>query len=68
MNPAQDRSGGVAVRLYESRERRMRATLTPGFPVGRAEVTGLPVRPLRESHLAFEPRPFQILTLRLRPE
>jgi alpha-mannosidase len=35
--------------------------------VGRAEVTDLLERPVHESDLAFELRPFQILTLRLRP-
>src|SRR5256885_1137663 len=46
---------------------RARATLTPGFPAGRAEVTGLLERPLHEGGLTFELRPFQILTVRLRP-
>ncbi|GAA3787193.1 glycoside hydrolase family 38 C-terminal domain-containing protein [Streptomyces coacervatus] len=64
---AEDRSGDVVVRLYESRGGRARATLRPGFPVGRAEVTDLLERPLHESDLGFELRPFQILTVRLRP-
>lgn len=68
VKPTEDRSGDVVVRLYESRGGRARATHTPGFPVGRAEVTELLERPLRESNLAFELRPFQVLTLRLRPE
>ncbi|MDH6213516.1 alpha-mannosidase [Streptomyces pseudovenezuelae] len=65
---AEDRSGDVVVRLYESRGGRARATLNAGFPVSRAEVTDLLERPLHESDLTFELRPFQILTLRLRPE
>jgi alpha-mannosidase len=65
---AEDRSGDVMVRLYESRGGRARATLTPGFPVGRAEVTDLLERPRHESDLSFELRPFQILTVRLRPQ
>ncbi|MFE7169235.1 alpha-mannosidase [Streptomyces sp. NPDC057616] len=65
---AEDRSGDVVVRLYESRGGRARATLTPGFPVAGSEVTDLLERPLRESDLAFELRPFQILTVRLRPQ
>ncbi|MGW1213813.1 alpha-mannosidase [Streptomyces sp. NPDC002499] len=65
---AEDRSGDVVVRLYESRGGRARATLSAGFPVARAEVTDLLERPLHDSDLAIELRPFQILTLRLRPE
>ncbi|MCI3238468.1 alpha-mannosidase [Streptomyces spinosisporus] len=65
---AEDRSGDVVVRLYESRGGRARATLTPGFPVVRAEVTDLLERPQHVSDLSFELRPFQILTLRLRPQ
>ncbi|MGW1721972.1 alpha-mannosidase [Streptomyces sp. NPDC002306] len=64
---AEDRGGDVVVRLYESRGGRARATLTPGFPVSRAEVTDLLEQPLHESDLTFELRPFQILTVRLRP-
>ena len=64
---AEDRSGDVVVRLYESRGGRARATLAPGFPVGRAEVTDLLERPQHESDLRFVLRPFQILTVRLRP-
>ncbi|MFF3613187.1 alpha-mannosidase [Streptomyces sp. NPDC002580] len=64
---AEDRSGDVVVRLYESRGGRARATVTAGFPVSRAEVTDLLERPLREAPSEIELRPFQILTLRLRP-
>ncbi|WP_313884228.1 hypothetical protein [Streptomyces cynarae] len=41
----------MVVRLHESRGDRVRAALTPRFPVGRAEVTGLLERPLRDSDL-----------------
>ncbi|MDG4861718.1 glycoside hydrolase family 38 C-terminal domain-containing protein [Streptomyces sp. T-3] len=69
---AEDRSGDVVVRLYESRGGRATATLTASFPVATAEVTDLLERPLRpaetsEHGLAVSLRPFQILTLRLRP-
>ncbi|MFF4954304.1 alpha-mannosidase [Streptomyces chattanoogensis] len=71
---AEDRSGDVVVRLYESRGGRAAGTLSPGFPVERATVTDLLERPLREeaggptSDVTVELRPFQILTLRLRPQ
>ncbi|MER5396330.1 glycoside hydrolase family 38 C-terminal domain-containing protein [Streptomyces sp. NPDC002599] len=64
---AEDRSGDVVVRLYESRGGRARAKVTAGFPVSRVEVTDLLERPLREAPPEIELRPFQILTLRLRP-
>ncbi|MCQ4211503.1 alpha-mannosidase [Streptomyces longispororuber] len=69
---AEDRSGDVVVRLYESRGGRAEATLTAGFPVAGADETDLLERPLRpastsDSGLALSLRPFQILTLRLRP-
>ncbi|KAB1979952.1 alpha-mannosidase [Streptomyces triticiradicis] len=64
---AEDRSGDVVVRLYESRGGRARAKVTAGFPVSRTEVTDLLERPLREALPEIELRPFQILTLRLRP-
>ncbi len=64
---AEDRSGDVVVRLYESRGGRARCELTAGFPVTRTEVTDLLERPLHETAGPFTLRPFQILTLRLRP-
>ncbi|MEV0442187.1 glycoside hydrolase family 38 C-terminal domain-containing protein [Streptomyces spectabilis] len=69
---AEDRSGDVVVRLYESRGGRARAVLTSAFAVARAEVTDLLERPLHPAAttgagLALSLRPFQILTLRLRP-
>ncbi|KOG39910.1 alpha-mannosidase [Streptomyces decoyicus] len=71
---AEDRSGDVVVRLYESRGGRATGTLSPGFPLERATVTDLLERPLHEeeegptSDVTVELRPFQILTLRLRPQ
>ncbi|WP_037913966.1 alpha-mannosidase [Actinacidiphila yeochonensis] len=68
---ADDRSGDVVVRLYESRGGSARATLTAGFPVARAHVTDLLEDPGDRpplpggSAVALELRPFQILTLRL---
>ncbi|MFF8532589.1 alpha-mannosidase [Streptomyces sp. NPDC015532] len=64
---AEDRGGDVVVRLYESRGGRARVRVTAGFPLSRAEVTDLLERPLREAPPEIELRPFQILTLRLRP-
>ncbi|MFG2291287.1 alpha-mannosidase [Streptomyces sp. NPDC048595] len=71
---AEDRSGDVVVRLYESRGGRATGTLSPGFPVERATVTDLLERPLHDeeegptSDVTLALRPFQILTLRLRPQ
>ncbi|MDT0455988.1 glycoside hydrolase family 38 C-terminal domain-containing protein [Streptomyces sp. DSM 41527] len=71
---AEDRSGDVVVRLYESHGGRAVGTLSPGFPVARVTVTDLLERPLHEeeagptSEVTVELRPFQILTLRLRPQ
>lgn len=63
---AEDRSGDVVVRLYESLGGRAVFTLLPGFTVTRAEVTDLLERPARQAVLeGVELRPFQILTLRL---
>ncbi|MFJ8823998.1 alpha-mannosidase [Streptomyces sp. NPDC102467] len=69
---AEDRSGDVVVRLYESRGGRATATLTASFPVSGADETDLLERPLKpaetsDTGLALSLRPFQILTLRLRP-
>ncbi|MGW2229658.1 alpha-mannosidase [Streptomyces formicae] len=69
---ADDRGGDVVVRLYESQGRRAAATLSTSFPVARAEVTDLLERPLGpaetgEAGLSLALRPFQIVTLRLRP-
>jgi alpha-mannosidase len=71
---AEDRSGDVIVRLYESRGGRATATLTPGFPVSAALETDLLERPLDGSAVGpttpsgtipLTLRPFQIVTVRL---
>ncbi|OKK22358.1 alpha-mannosidase [Streptomyces sp. CB00455] len=71
---AEDRSGDVIVRLYESRGGRASATLTAGFPVTAAVESDLLERPLRGSAVAAPAadgataltlRPFQIVTVRL---
>lgn len=75
---ADDRSGDIVVRLYEACGGRARTVLTAGFPLASAVETDLLERELdpcqntdavqtdgRGVHLAL--RPFQILTLRLRP-
>lgn len=69
---AEDRSGDVIVRLYESAGGRATTTLQVGFPVVQAQITDLLERPLHEATadehgLAVALRPFQILTLRLTP-
>jgi alpha-mannosidase len=68
---ADDRSGDVVVRLYESTGGRSRATLTAGFDV--ASVTEVDLlerhladRELKDGGVSFELRPFQIVTLRLK--
>jgi alpha-mannosidase len=73
---ADDRSGDVVVRLYESRGGRARGVLRTGFPLAGAQVTDLLERPLPEAGadvvagddggVGIALRPFQILTLRLR--
>ncbi|MEU5256096.1 alpha-mannosidase [Streptomyces longwoodensis] len=75
---ADDRSGDVVVRLYESRGGRARGVLRTGFPLAGAEVTDLLERPLpgdgagadvatgEDGGVRIALRPFQILTLRLR--
>jgi alpha-mannosidase len=71
---ADDQSGDVVVRLYESRGGRASTRLTAGFPVGTATATDLLERPLSGAgplavtggstvELSF--RPFEIRTLRL---
>ncbi|MFG2999911.1 alpha-mannosidase [Streptomyces sp. NPDC048340] len=71
---AEDRSGDVIVRLYESRGGRANATLAAGFPVSAVVESDLLERPLPRSAaapptpdgtIALTLRPFQILTLRL---
>ncbi|MFJ6483390.1 alpha-mannosidase [Streptomyces sp. NPDC091682] len=71
---AEDRSGDVIVRLYESRGGRARATLTAGFPITDAVESDLLERPLAgaavgvptpERRIPLTLRPFQIVTVRL---
>ena len=66
---ADDRSGDMVVRLYESRGGRASARLGVGFPVAEALVTDLLERPDTPLAAPFDLtlRPFQILTLRLTP-
>ncbi|MFD9356068.1 alpha-mannosidase [Streptomyces sp. NPDC060031] len=71
---AEDRSGDVIVRLYESRGGRASAVLTAAFPIAAAVETDLLERPLPPAAVSpptpdgrarLTLRPFQILTLRL---
>jgi alpha-mannosidase len=73
-----DRSGDVVVRLYESLGGRTRTTVTASFPVERATVTDLLEREDPEiaalapavvdgSSVDLGVKPFQVVTLRLRP-
>ena len=68
---ADDASGDVVVRLYESRGGRGQGVLRTGFPLAGAEVTDLLERPLEpavteDGAVTVSLRPFQILTLRLK--
>ncbi|MDT0463314.1 alpha-mannosidase [Streptomyces gibsoniae] len=68
---ADDGSGDVVVRLYESRGGRAAGVLRTGFALAGAQVTDLLERPLETVDSAggavpVALRPFQILTLRLR--
>ncbi|NNN29537.1 alpha-mannosidase [Streptomyces sp. S3(2020)] len=69
---ADDASGDVVVRLYESGGGRARGVLRTGFPLAGAKVTDLLERPLTGDEAAVDGtvpvtlRPFQILTLRLK--
>jgi alpha-mannosidase len=70
---ADDRSGDVIVRLYESLGGRTSAIVHPGFSVGQAQIVDLLERPVQDGPLTpgddgqirLALRPFQILTLRL---
>ncbi|MFC9910241.1 alpha-mannosidase [Streptomyces sp. NPDC059862] len=69
---ADDRSGDVVVRLYESRGGRAQGVLRTGFPFAGAQVTDLLERPLHDADVTGDGgvsvtlRPFQVLTLRLK--
>ncbi|WP_306365790.1 glycoside hydrolase family 38 C-terminal domain-containing protein [Nocardiopsis sp. CC223A] len=73
VKPADDRSGDVVVRLYESLGARTRANVRFGFPVSRVravnlleeEYEGAPDLEPGEEEVAFSLRPFQVVTLRL---
>lgn len=67
---ADDESGDVVVRLYESRGGRASALVRTGFPLSGATVVDLLERPLEPASLddgavSLSLRPFQVLTLRL---
>ncbi|NGO41259.1 alpha-mannosidase [Streptomyces ureilyticus] len=67
---ADDESGDVVVRLYESCGGRAQGTLRTGFPLAGAQVTDLLERPLAEADVeaggvAVSLRPFEVQTLRL---
>ncbi|MDX6354931.1 MAG: alpha-mannosidase, partial [Streptomyces sp.] len=67
---ADDRSGDVVVRLYESRGGRARATLTAAFPLASVQETDLledrlADHPHDDGRITLTLRPFQVLTLRL---
>jgi alpha-mannosidase len=72
---ADDRSGDVVVRVYESLGGRAATRVRTSFPVAGVEVTDLLERPLSDQAITLagdgsvpiELRPFQVLTLRLRP-
>jgi alpha-mannosidase len=71
---ADDRSGDLVVRCYESLGGRAVTTATAGFTVRRATVTDLLERPLEDldvgsgHRVRLELKPFQVVTLRLSPE
>ncbi|MPY60821.1 alpha-mannosidase [Streptomyces spongiae] len=67
---ADDASGDVVVRLYESRGGRAEGVLRTGFPLAGAEVTDLLERPLETvategNAVPVSLRPFEVKTLRL---
>ncbi len=69
---ADDRSGDVVVRVYEALGGHARATLRAGFGVAQAHAVDLLERPLRAldvaaAVVALVLRPFEIVTVRLRP-
>ncbi len=64
----------IVLRLYESRRRRGRVILTTGFPLREAVRTNLleedrePLACDEQSRVSFFIKPYQIITLRLKPE
>ena len=71
---ADDRSGDVVVRLYESLGGRVQTSVKANFAIGRAWLTDLLERQLVDIDLGpggvvlLQLRPFQVITLRLSPE
>jgi alpha-mannosidase len=71
LKAAQDRSGDVVVRLYESLGGRAASAVTTSFPVSHASLTDLLERPVEDVKVAdgrrveLSLRPFQVVTLRL---
>jgi alpha-mannosidase len=71
---ADDRSGDVVVRCYESLGGRARTSVRASFAVGRASITDLLERQLMDLDVgpggvvSLQLRPFQVITLRLSPE
>jgi alpha-mannosidase len=63
---ADDRSGDVVVRVYESLGGRARARLTPAFPFTGVTVCDLLERDLAPASTELQLTPFQIMTLRFR--
>ena len=71
VKPAEDGSGDVIVRLYESMRTATRCRLTTALPVGRAALTDMLENELDElvleqgASLTLEFRPFEVKTIRL---
>jgi alpha-mannosidase len=69
---AEDGSGDVVVRLYESLGQRSAGVITPGFPVQGVQATDLLERPVEapgvtpaeQGSVSLALRPFQLVTLR----
>jgi alpha-mannosidase len=71
---ADDRSGDVVLRCYESLGGRAAAAVRANFPLRAAWLTDLLERPLADLHVGtdnvvgLQLKPFQVVTLRLSPE
>ena len=68
---AEDGSGDVIVRLYESKHAQTAATLTPGFPAAQAFACDMLENPqqelaVQENAVALELRAFEIKTVRIK--
>ncbi|MFI5895572.1 alpha-mannosidase [Actinoplanes sp. NPDC051513] len=62
---ADDRSGDLIVRVYESLGRRAAGTLRANFAAGRAQTTSLLERPEGPADLTLHLTPFEVRTIRL---